>query len=69
MPDCFGQWDFVRKYSCASGKGKIYFFDLLRKFILEGLGSLIFHSVGHKALDWAGVAMEPRFIFAARRRK
>jgi len=69
MPASFGQQDFVRKYSRASGKGKIYFFDLLRKLSLESCGSLIFLLVGHKALEWVGLGMEPRFIFAVRRRK
>lgn len=62
---CFGH----QEYSCTTRKGKVYFFDLLRKFILESLGCLVFYLVGHKALDGVGQAMEPRFTFAVRRRK
>lgn len=47
-------WFGHQEYSCAARKRKVYFFDLLRTFILQSLGCLLFYLVGHKALDCVG---------------
>lgn len=62
---CFGH----QEYSCTTRKGKVYFFDLLRKFIRASLGWLVFYLVGHKASSRVGQAMEPKVPLCCKEEK